>query len=567
MTSIEQPDPETDEQALITAMFIDEARELLADADALILRLEEDPLDPSVVDVLFRKLHSVKGGARAVPRGTSLGELAHAFESALTRIKKGEWKPDAQAIDDFLSAAELCRTFLEFLIGEGSIPESVKARHVELLSAFAAQNAVSMPRPSLAASVPVIRTGGLPEPSESPERAQEDTVNIPRLSLDRFTKACGDLITIHGALQELQRDFNESKLRELVESMDHVTDHVHRELMNIRKIPLETAFGQLPRLTRQAARELGKNVKLATEGLHIAVDRSIGRALSTCMVHMIRNSVDHGIESPEERERIGKPAQGQISVVGAIREDRIFLKVADDGRGIIREKVLRKAIEKQLISPCDGTAMNDEAVSQLIFLPGFSTADAVTNVSGRGVGMDVVKSSIEGLGGKIEIRSQAGRGTAFLLEIPIPNSVVIEKAIIAESFGVLLAFPMKSVSRMISPKEVWPLALSSSRFVQLDGQTVRVLNYRELAAKNSSTRFSENSEGSIIFLKEGSSCVGVHVDSIMQPMEVVVRPFDPLIPRMPGFSGTALLAGKQVAYLASAADFIQFSNSPKDLAS
>ncbi len=551
----------------ITQLFIEESGDLLAGADQLVLRLEERPVDSVVIDSLFRKIHSVKGGAGAVPGGQHLSSLAHEFESVLSKIKKNEYEPGQEAINVFLTATDLCIKLLQHLSPPDSLPEDLREgvrKTTESLKEIKEKGKTS-------SAAPTTSTKAKEEPSQ-----EDEGIWVTNEKLDAFMALSGELIVLKNHFQMINRDLDttddmktiKKKQSEFAYGLNKITDHLQEHIMSVRKVSLDKAFGKLGRIVRQTSIDVGKRVKLKSEGLEMGVDKNIAKSLSSSMVHMVRNSIDHGIETPDKRKQNGKVEEGTITIKAQETQGTIFIIVSDDGGGIAKDKVIAKAVQNGLLTAEKAAQLSDSEIFDLIFLPGFSTAEKVTGVSGRGVGMDVVKSSVINHSGKIKIESKMGQGTKFQIEIPVPKAVMVEQTVLGRWKDSVFAVPLTAVARISSCDKLVVNNIDNIRMCQYDGQTVVLRSFEELNADNDSIAMEEVKKKTVLFLRHKHSVFGLLVDSIEDQLEAVVRPFDSVVKSIPGFKGTTVLGNEQIAYVVSPEEMVNLTKRPdlKELA-
>ncbi len=555
----------------ILMLFVEEATTLLEDLEKHILRLEEEVLDPAVVDLLFRAVHSVKGGAGAIPNGKWLAMLGHSFESCLSMIKNGQLKLDGDGMEVFLLSSDLCQKLIR-LIKVKAEPSAELAQTIDtcIQSLEALKSGQSKTATSAApAASAVVKTDATEKKDSSPEN---DGVWVSNEKLDSFMKLSGELIVLKNYFHVLNHEPEMRNLSTRVTtkntdfsySLNKITDTLQEQIMSIRKVTLERALSKLPRIFRQVTKEVNKKVKLETEGFELGVDRTIANALSTCMTHMLRNAIDHGIEKAEVREAGGKPAEGTIKIVTKEEKGMIYLTIIDDGGGIDRERVISKAIEKGLIEESKRTGLTDEEAFDLIFLPGFSTAEKVTGISGRGVGMDVVKSEILNLKGKVRIQSKLTVGTTFKIEVPVPKTVMVEQTVLVKSGETLIAVPLNAIAQLTSNAKLTTSTVGFQKTCQFQGRTVPLKTFIEISEQISSgdevvkrKLSTENTDtASIVILQHKSEYMGLMVDSIHDQLEAVIRPFDKVTNSFPGFKGTTVLGDDSIAYVVAPEEFV-----------
>lgn len=571
---------ELKEMREIKAIFLEEARDLYGDLDNDILRLEERPLEKAVVDSLFRRVHSVKGGSGSISGAQDLASLSHEFENVLALIRKDALEPTADHIDLFLAAADLSRKLFDGIETEQPIPteivtalEDIKSRlkGAQTGEALSPTPAAASPKESSASTVGQASAGEKRQATASAHSATEkdEGILVANERLDDFMRISGELIVIKNTFDQVvshDESFHDlgqlrRRLGDLMVNLNKMTDELQTQIVTVRRIPLEKAFSKLPRLVRQTAQSTSKKVALETVGLELGVDKNLSKSLSQCLTHMVRNSIDHGVETPEERILQGKPETGTIKITATEGQGLIRVVISDDGKGINRDKVLQKAIAAKLVDPASVDRLTDGEIFSYIFEPGFSTADKVTDVSGRGVGMDAVKTAIESHGGRILIESKLGVGSTFHLEIPVPRAVMIEKTVLASDGDKHFAIPLDGINRIVSCDELEFFEVDGLRRCMLDDKTVVTGSYNEFFSQkfDHSISLKDLKGRSCIFLKAKNKSIGLVVDKIEGQLEAVVKPFDPITGELPGLKGTSMFGSDRVAYVVAAENFLQMS--------
>ncbi len=559
----------------IRLLFVEEATTLLEDLEKHILRLEDEHLDQAVCDLLFRAVHSVKGGAGAIPNGKWLAQLGHSFESCLSLIKNGQLRLDAAGMEIFLLSSDLCQKLIQLIKIKSEPSEELCItidsciQSLEALKSGEALPGVVKPPPQAASTTAAASKA---DAGNKKEAAQEnDGVWVSNEKLDSFMKLSGELIVLKNYFQVLGQEPEmrnlstrlTTKNTDFAYSLNKITDNLQDQIMSIRKVTLERALSKLPRIFRQVTKEVNKKVKLVTEGFELGVDRTIANALSTCMTHMLRNAIDHGIEKAEVREVDGKPAEGTIVISTKEEKGMIYLTIADDGGGIDRNRVISKAIEKGLLEETKRNELSNEEAFDLLFLPGFSTAEKITGISGRGVGMDVVKSEIVNLKGKIRIESELKKGTTFKIEVPAPKTVMVEQTVLVKSGETLIAVPLNAIAQLTSNSTLIISTVGFQKTCQFQGRTVPLKSFSEiseqiLTGENANRQqVSETLESaSVVILQHKNDFMGLLVDSIHDQLEAVIRPFDKVTNSFAGFKGTTVLGDDNIAYVVAPEEFV-----------
>ena len=382
------------------------------------------------------------------------------------------------------------------------------------------------------------------------------TIRIEQAKLDRLMRSVGELLVARGAFPLLVHKLNNGgpesaplvakDLKEAGASVSRIADELQASLMSIRMLPVKTLFQRFPRLVRDLARSLGKEVHLVMEGESIELDKTILEQISDPLVHVIRNSVDHGLETPEVRRASGKDETGQLTLRASHDAGRVVIEVADDGKGLDAEALKRKALEKGLITHDAAAGMSDEAAFQLIFMPGLSTAAKVTDVSGRGVGMDVVRSNVRNLQGTIDIKSKRGQGTSLIVRLP--TSLMISKGILMECGGSEYILPLGNILDMVKmpPEEVHEYR--SQRLAQIRGNLYPVFALADvlgLQAKKTPLL-------SIAIVEVGGLRYGLIVDRFVTEVEVLVKPLSGGLAECKEFQGAAIMGDGRVVLVLNA---------------
>lgn len=480
-------------------LFLSEGREHVAELSGALIELERAPSSTDAIAAAFRAVHSIKGMAAAMGY-TVVTEGANSMESALDSVRRGE--------------EQVTPSLLGHLIDEA---DSL-AREIE--------RAVAQPTSPASGDVTVTA-------AEQP-RKRVTHVRVRASRLDSLMNLVGEIEIARGRLERELSRVSDQELSAAFDAASRLLNELRDQVIGARMVPVGQVFERFPRLVRETARSLGKEVDFTLDGADIELDRSILDRIGDPVMHLLRNALDHGIESASERERDGKSARGRLTLSAQREAGYVLIRVADDGRGIDRDRVLARAQEAGIVS-WDTTALDDIELLRVLAHPGFSTASAVTSVSGRGVGLDVVDAAVRMLGGAIEIKTVGGRGTAITLRLPL--SVAIVRALIARVGEELFAIPFTHVQETV---EIEPplAALRGGAWTETDvaGATVSVVMLRTLFGL--APRMSKQMLG-IAVLARGRRAA-LMVDGFAGQQDVVVKRFDP--PR----GGASMFAGATV---------------------
>ncbi|PWC82707.1 chemotaxis protein CheA [Azospirillum sp. TSH100] len=431
-----------------------------------------------------------------------------------------------------------------------------------------AEPAATAPPP--APTTPAATTSGSAKPGDGAKRTNggtgggdhsgptTHTIRVDLDKIDRLVNMVGEMVITQAMIAEHLRDLPPGQFQELLEGLEGLAQHtreLRESVMSIRAQPVSSVFSRMPRLVRECAAMTGKEVMLVTSGETTEVDKTVVENLVDPLTHMIRNSIDHGLEGPDERERIGKPRAGTVHLSAAHRSGRIVIEVTDDGRGINRAKVLSKAIEKGLVQP--GASLSDEEIDNLIFLPGFSTADQVSNLSGRGVGMDVVRRNISSLGGRIGVYSTPGEGSRFVLSLPLTLAVLDGMVIsVGEERFVL---PLTNIVESLRPKPADLHGLVNKCDVMMArGEYVRLVHLHRLFGIPKA--IDDATKGLVVLVEtEDGSRLGLVVDEVLGQQQVVIKSLEANFRRLDGVAAATILGDGRVALILDVAGLREMS--------
>jgi two-component system chemotaxis sensor kinase CheA len=379
-------------------------------------------------------------------------------------------------------------------------------------------------------------------------RARNIRVDLRRL--DALVNGVGELVIVRDRMRRLST-VAQPELAEAIDQAARLIGELQDEIMQARMAPVWQVFDRFPRLVRDAARTLGKKVDFVIEGKEIELDRSMLDEIGDPLVHLLRNSLDHGIESPAERRAAGKPETGTLRLSAARERSRIVIRVEDDGRGIHRERVLAKAMAAGLVTFDEARTLSDDDVARLITRPGFSTAETVTDVSGRGVGLDVVATRVRALGGMLEIGTVPGQGTSMTLQLP--QTLAIVRALLVRQSGQTYALPLTHVGETVQlqPEEVG--AVKGRPVAYLRDEVIPLHSLRTLLGANG-TR--EGAKRAAVILEVGEQRVGLEVDALLGQQEIVVKAFDATADTLHLFSGATILADGRPALILDAGSLL-----------
>ncbi|MCS6853133.1 MAG: chemotaxis protein CheW [Elioraea sp.] len=570
----------------LLADFLTETAESLAELDTALVRLERAPDDHATLSLIFRLVHTIKGTCGFLGL-TRLEKVAHAAENVLGRFRDGALRPSPEAITLVLAAIDRIKVILAGLEATEAEPPGDDSALIADLNAVmqgespgpgertsasppaAATTAASpgetapalgpTPEPSAAPSdrpvqgspavdaAPAGEPGVSAEPAPAAESAvAAQTIRVSVEVLEHLMTLVSELVLARNQLLQLARTQENSPFAVPLQRLSHITSALQEGVMKTRMQPIGNAWNKLPRLVRDLARETGKKIELVMVGADTELDRQVLEFIKDPLTHMVRNSADHGLEKPEERRAAGKPETGRITLNAYHEGGHIIIEVSDDGRGLNTRRIAEKAVALGLATEAEIAGLSEQAIQQFIFRPGFSTAAQVTAVSGRGVGMDVVKTNIEKIGGTIELRSRPGLGTTITIKIPLTLAIV--SALIVEASGERFAIPQISVVELVRAG-----GGSETRIERIDQTPVLRLRDRLLPLVRLSTLLHLDDAGGdcesevfVVVAKVGVQSFGLIVDRVFDTEEIVVKPVAPILRDITLFSGNTILGDGSV---------------------
>jgi two-component system chemotaxis sensor kinase CheA len=560
----------------LLADFLTETHEGLTALDAALLRLERTPDDQPTLSEVFRLVHTIKGtcGFLGLSR---LEAVAHAGENVLGRYRDGSLPVTPAGISLILSALDRIKAIVAGLEASGAEPPGDDAALIHALdeaaegrlgAAPASAAAVDPPPPAAAAPPPLPEAPPAAPPAALPAEATPaepaggiaapQTIRVSVDVLEDLMMLVSELVLTRNQLLQLARAHQSDAFAVPLQRLSHITSDLQEGVMKTRMQPIGNAWSKLPRLVRDLSIELGKKIELDMRGAQTELDRQVLELIRDPLTHMVRNSGDHGLETPEQRRAAGKPETGRILLNAYHEGGHIIIEVGDDGRGLPVEKIRAKALANGLATETELAQMSEREVLRFIFAPGFSTAQQVTSVSGRGVGMDVVKTNIEKIGGTVELSSKEGRGTTFTIKIPLTLAIV--SALIVEAGGERFALPQIGVVELVRVAGAGAEGRAGAGAAAPEGaprieriKDAPVLRLRDrllplvpLAGLLRLPAPASEAEGFVAVMQVGGQAFGIILDRVFDTEEIVVKPVAPILRHVTMFSGNTILGDGSV---------------------
>ncbi len=543
----------------LTREFITESRDCLSGSESALLALESNPEDGEAINTVFRAFHTIKGTSAFLGL-KDVSEFAHRAESLLSRVRDRALAYSRECADLALRSADMLRELLDTVeqaLDGGSLtrPDGYEALADELhaieISGTMAVRVESAAPPALA----LVASGAPTEPAApaaaakaSPRKSEqaEQSVRVRTDRLDRLIDMVGELVIAQAMISQDDNVLSQGR-HDLQKKVTHAGKIV-RELqdlsMSMRMVPLRSTFQKLARLVRDLAYKNGKQVEFVTDGEDTEIDRNMVDIIGDPLVHMVRNALDHGLEPPDARAAAGKSRTGTVRLAAYHAGGNVIVELQDDGRGLNRDKIVQKAIEKGLIESDKG--MDDRAIYNLIFAPGFSTADRITDVSGRGVGMDVVKRNVEALHGRVEITSEFGRGTTFSVRLPL--TLAITDGMLVQVGAERYIVPTINILMSFRPARDSLFTIAGQgEVVMLRGEVMPIVRIHRIFGV---PRASEDPVSALLMIvADGERRCALLVDELLGQHQVVAKPLGDGIGQVPGLAGGAILGDGKVGLI------------------
>ncbi len=579
------------------AIFFEEAGEHLASLESLLLGLDREQPDPEHLNAIFRAAHSIKGSSSTFGF-PDMAAVTHDLETLLDRVRKQEMPLTEHIIDVTLAARDvLLAQLAAHQGGEAVAPDVVDhliaqirglvqradtataAREAEPADPAPAEASVAggSVAEASAAETSVAETSAAETSAAEPSAtapagnvvklprgaASEASIRVSVEKVDQLINLVGELVITQSMLAQTahlgavsDEKIDHERLNERLQQLERNTRELQESVMSIRMLPVSSVFNRFPRLVRDLAGKLGKQIELRTLGEATEIDRGVIEKIIDPLTHLIRNSVDHGIETEAERLTAGKPVKGLVTLSAYHQGGSVVIEITDDGRGLDREKLLSKARERGIFVPENPT---DQDIWQLIFAPGFSTAEAVTDVSGRGVGMDVVKRNIEQLGGRVDLSSTIGQGTGIIIRLPLTLAIMDGMSVgIGDQTYIV---PLTAIIESLRPKAEDVKSVGGrGRVVYVRGEYLPLVPLHEVFALTPKSDCPE--QGILIIVDTECGRAALFVDDLLGQRQVVIKSLESNYRKVPGISAATIMGDGSVSMILDVSEAVRLGKRP-----
>jgi len=566
-----------EQDAALLQDYLTECEEYLQQLDQDLVTLESSPEDAELLNRIFRAFHTIKGTSGFLGF-TQIVELTHHAEDVLNILRKGERKVTRRVMDTLLAGLDQLRRMihdvrdgasheyeLEGLVQDlHGILQSDSGAHSDEAAppasgeALAVEAHLARARQDPGADLSLADRSAQSQPKELSAKASATAVETTRTirvdvtKLDELINLVGELVLERNRLLHLSRGFSEqrsaddrfeSSLLQCTARLSFITDELQTAGLRTRMVPVEAIFRRFPRMVRDLAGALGKEVELIIQGEDTELDKTVAEQIVDPLVHLLRNSLDHGVELPTVRVERGKPARGTVRVEARQEGDNIVIEIADDGAGMDHNRIARKAIEKGVISQDQLATMSHREILDLIFLPGFSLAEKVSDVSGRGVGMDVVRSNMKKLNGAVEIDSELGKGSCIRLRLPL--TLAILPVLLVTAAQETYALPLRSVVETIRIRASEVHRANGTDMLRLRDRMIPVCWLHQAIGLSSESRHLD-ALLRVVVLAAGQRRIGLVVDQLVGQEETVIKSISSHLHNVPGLAGATISGDGEV---------------------
>lgn len=536
--------------------FLEESEDLFASAESLCLKAEENgSLGDEDMNALFRDVHTMKGSGAAVDL-KSFPRYVHDVETFMDKLRKKELAYQPEMADALINSLDVMKVILEQESREGEYEEGEFLElTVDTLNVIRGFMGMDMLEKKVTAEK---KDEENKKEKITPQKKSSSTIRVSLDKVDYLMNNVGDLVITNAMLSELQTEIAEknlsNKFSEKLQLLEREIRSIQDAVMNIRMVPMETIYSKFPKMIRDVSKKLGKDINYTHTGDSVEIDKATIEGLTDPLMHIIRNSLDHGIESAEKRIEAGKSPEGNLAIGAETTNGQIIITIKDDGGGINAQKVSEKALSSGIITEEELSNMSHKEKAMLIFAAGLSTAEAVSEVSGRGVGMDVVRTNIEGLGGKIDVETEEGVGT--IMRITLPLTLAILDGLNIKIGDEIYVVPLGTVAETLQPEEgmIKYVGDGKTEFLQIRDDFLPIVKlYEKLDVRGEP--ITDFKKGIFLILNQGSQKIAIFADEFQNQQQFVVKPLDKNFLNIPGFSGATIKGNGSISLILDAFAF------------
>ncbi|MEX2336564.1 MAG: chemotaxis protein CheW [Fulvivirga sp.] len=518
------------------SLFINEAQESYDQISTDIVSLEKDPQNERLIGEIFRLLHNMKANA-ATMDFEAISELAHRLENVFSAVRNGDVVFKGEKVNVIFKAID----YLGFLINnidnqeEQNINKSIYAELDEVIAGK--KRRLNKPKEQESDYI-------------STRLHLSDSVSIPLKKLDELLNLVGELIISRDNILSFAELIENQQMKNITQSLSRIADNIQETVLTARLVTVSSLFNKFPKIIRDIAADEEKRVNLYVEGMDTTIDRNVLKVISDIMIHLIRNAIIHGIESPKERIKKKKEEIGQLKISASSEKGLVYITVSDDGGGIDSEAIKARAVQKKLISGSRASGLGEIESLGLLFTPGFSMADEVTEYAGRGVGLDIVKNVIDSIGGDLRIESELGKGTKFIMALPI--SMAVKSALLFKVGDDNFALPLLSIYAVVTASNKAIHNVGDVLMLEHKNESVELIYLNDFLFRDKyQTRFInlKRETMDIIIVWYNNKKYGLVVDQLLRQQEIMIKPLQEPLDDNELFSGITLIGSGEVCYV------------------
>jgi len=515
--------------------YLNDTKEGFQEINSALLTLEKDNSQTERLDTIFRHVHTLKSSSTML-EFTDIAKLAHICEDLLDRLRKNKLPVTQETIDVLFEVTDMLETMVKEPNGEWGLQI---AEFEKKLAKLGLQNqkkesGISIPQSELEESA--LRT----------QHSAIETVRVHETLLDSLFNLVGELIITKNRIDTIVAGTANKELKAALAAMEHIISELQEDVSAARLVPVGEIFQKFPRMVRDMAKEKGKEIELVLEGGEIELDKAVLDTIGEPLIHLIRNAVDHGIEPADVRQKQNKKRSGTVKIAAKRAENHILIDVEEDGGGIDITRMKEVAVKKGFVKQEAVGSLADKDVLNLLFKPGFSSAEEVTDVSGRGVGLDVVKTSVSEMGGTVEVATQKGKGTRFTLQLPLTTAII--QTLMVGVGKHIFAIPSDIVLETLEVKPEDIKEIENEQVLVLRNEVIPFVTLQDVL--NIPHQEDKNQKDLIaVIIYRGDTFIGLGVDTLVDQTENIIKPFDPIAQQFKGFSGGTIMGDGSVALL------------------